>query len=1306
MHRKKYLHIYITMLMMLVSHVAGAGSFCRVRPFDIYDGLPANNVSSVSQGDNDLIWVSTWNGLCFYDGYGFTAYKSDSDGSTLSTNRIVSSHPAPNGNVWIHTYDRNVYMLERSGGKFVNVGAVMSEISGKPLAARNIYVHDSLTWISCDRDLAGVRVKNSTHFDPDGITVLGLRDCAFGATQIRKVVMDSLGNEWILTDKGVQLYGKNMSAKGYFADVVTVGNRTCLVASDGVIYLYDNRTGSLVSKPVIINGSKVTAALPYGNERVVLGTTSGIGLYSPVTGEFELIGYDSAANFTPVQMFVDSNGRVWTFGDRPGIQLTDVEARKSRHLQSYSDGLAGVRSVRPIWHEDEFGTVWLVPVDGVFGYYDEASGKIESQPLTSGIRNFNSFPVLERSMSDHQGNLWLTSTHGLMLLNFRRHNMRFSQLIGNDEPRALVELNDGSILAGTADGYLVVCRDGKTSGFVEIVDKGKGALSYRLTDHPVKFSYRIYSLTFDRENRLWVGTKGRGLYMLEEDGSLTHFLNDADDPYSLSDNQIYDVDVDNDGNIWIGTYGGGVNLVESTGERKIRFKNVNNHFKNYPSNNFLRVRRVTHDAAGVIYLSTNDGLLTFSNKSIADGSKLRFFTNRHDPENPESLRTDNVMQTFVASDGTVYVATMGGGVQTIREKNPLDNNLHFIPLKSESDMGSAMGRATESGSVWSIMEDHRRNICVVHETSIEVHSPSGDVTVFGPDDMQANLKFSEAKPLFIGDSDVMLLSTLGGVVTVNLGEISKSGYCPTIVFTGVRFQGDRDMRRLLDLEHIDVEPDKRTLSLYFAALDYSNNYLLRYAYKFESEKDWTYLHNNHTVHLNNLSPGKHRLIVRSTNGDGVWVDNESVIELDVIPMFWETVWAKILYIAIFGLLLWAGLYFYFMKRRNRLLSELREEEAKFYSDVSHKLRTPLTLIGSPVSEVLRTEKLSDTARNHLERVERNSANMLSLVDSMIKKNYNGDDVYISDDNVPAHSGFANGNQESAAAGLPENRETDDRELLLVVEDNDDLRSYLYDILSSQYHVALAANGKVGLEKAAELQPDFIITDVTMPEMDGLTMVHNIKQNKSLSHIPILVLSAKASEQDRIVGLKEGIDDYITKPFSATYLRQRIAGIIAQRHTLQQAYLERINDKYSPVADEHKEKEVAKPERETSEANSDEVGVEMTADDKALIDSLLEYMYSRIEDENLRIEDLADAVGLGRTVFYGKIKSLLGVSPSDFLRRIRMQRAERLITETALTFSEIAFSVGFSDPKYFTKCFKKETGLTPSEYRKKNQTISA
>lgn len=242
------------------------------------------------------------------------------------------------------------------------------------------------------------------------------------------------------------------------------------------------------------------------------------------------------------------------------------------------------------------------------------------------------------------------------------------------------------------------------------------------------------------------------------------------------------------------------------------------------------------------------------------------------------------------------------------------------------------------------------------------------------------------------------------------------------------------------------------------------------------------------------------------------------------------------------------------------------------------------------------------------------------------------------------------------------------------------------------------------------------------------MVHNIKRLKALSHIPIIVLSAKASLTDRVEGLAAGIDDYITKPFSATYLRQRIANIISQRHLLQQNIFEQIGREMQSGAESQIKADAAasaaseapapSPQPSSDEAPAADaqekaperpeyrLGSPQIADaDQEMMEKLLKFMEERISDEDLKIEELAEAVNMGRTVFYGKIKALVGMSPSDFLRRLRMQRAEELIVRSKMNFSQIAFNVGFSDPKYFTKCFKKETGMTPSEYRHKSQQPS-
>ena len=240
-------------------------------------------------------------------------------------------------------------------------------------------------------------------------------------------------------------------------------------------------------------------------------------------------------------------------------------------------------------------------------------------------------------------------------------------------------------------------------------------------------------------------------------------------------------------------------------------------------------------------------------------------------------------------------------------------------------------------------------------------------------------------------------------------------------------------------------------------------------------------------------------------------------------------------------------------------------------------------------------------------------------------------------------------------------------------------TYIHDSCM-QYPFIYVSAGQRGLQIAEAEMPDFIITDVMMPVMDGLTMVHRIKQNKDICHIPIIVLSAKASLDDRLQGLREGIDDYITKPFSATYLKLRVENIIGQRRMIQQNNVTQLD---SAAADTYR---LESPQ--------------IVDADKEMMKRLMVYLEENIANPGLKIDDLAAAVNLGRSVFYGKMKSIVGMTPVDFVRHIRIQRAEELITKSDYSFSQIAYSIGFSDPKYFSKCFKKETGMTPSEYRDK------
>lgn len=1289
----------ILMLSLAAALTAAAQPYCRVRTFDIHDGLPSNSIVSLVQSSDNLLWVPTWNGLCYYDGYQFTTFREGGENGSLSTKRLRNVEPDDNGHVWIFTYDRNLYVLDTHTGRYTNLSDIIADMTVKPFQGLNIYSAGDRMWVNGKDSSIAARISTYAPWSPDSIEVYDVAHHCKECSQVHKVVVDDNGNEWVIADNGIHLYGTDLTCRGRFVDVKVMEGAPHLLTEEGCMYVYNSRSESLRHMPVPEWVGRINTVTAYDARNLLLGTSDGIAVYNVSNRKWRRLPGGNVR-----QIYVDSQDRIWVFNDDPGVMLTDVYGSSASTYTSMPEGKACTGSLRPLWLEDKYGVVWLVPTDGVFGYFDEDEGRIVPYPLESPRFGRTSIPSIEKFYVDSQHNLWVTSTHDLILINFSHYNVMRLPLVENEETRSLVALTDSSVLAGSYNGVIGwYGLDGTLKGYI-----GNGSKAW-LSKTPVKFSDRIYTMMQDSRGRVWIGSKGDGLHVIAPDGTVAHYMPDKGDRYAINCDYIYDFDEGPSGKILVATYGGGVNIVDNPDAdvKSLRFINASNDLKGYPIDKYPNSRRVAHGLGGEVLLSTTAGLLTFSGKE-SSAAEIKFYASNHVPGDDTSLRTNDVMQVLVARDGSTYVSTMGGGMQRVVSDNLLQPGLKFASMPDGIAASGLSYTAPDGGAVMSMIEDGDGNICAVRETSIVLYDiDKGRITVYGPNDLGGSIEFTEASPELIESTGSMWLPTVGGIVSFHTNDIVKSDYRPNIVFTGVQFQGESEMRHLLNADRLEVDVDKRNLAISFAALDFSDNYLLQYAYKIDGDEEWNYLQGSHTIQLTRLRPGRYRLLVKSTNSDGVWLDNERGLDIYVHPSFSETPWAILLYVAIALLLVWGVIRYYFLRKKNDMLSDMREKETKFYSDVSHKLRTPLTLIGAPVREVLQSETLSGTSRGYLETVERNTERMLHLVNEMLRKSHDKG-VYISDENVAAPPLSPEGQSETTEAAESVSAHDPSKSTLLVVEDNDDLRSFLTDILSSQYNVIAASNGREGLKMAEEAQPDFILTDVTMPEMDGLTMVRNIKSNKLLSHIPIIVLSAKASEQDRVMGLREGIDDYVTKPFSATYLRQRIANIIAQRRMLQQTYLESlgsadyVNDSAVAVtATERGEESAVGDEARSSDKEYRLDSPQVVDADKEMMATLMAFINDHIEDEGLKIEELAEAVNLGRTVFYGKIKALVGMTPSDFLRRMRMQRAEELIAGSRMNFSEIAFKVGFSDPKYFTKCFKKETGMTPSEYRQKS-----
>ena len=259
----------------------------------------------------------------------------------------------------------------------------------------------------------------------------------------------------------------------------------------------------------------------------------------------------------------------------------------------------------------------------------------------------------------------------------------------------------------------------------------------------------------------------------------------------------------------------------------------------------------------------------------------------------------------------------------------------------------------------------------------------------------------------------------------------------------------------------------------------------------------------------------------------------------------------------------------------------------------------------------------------------------------------------------------------------EHENSDNRRTILVVDDSQDMRQFLVNILSNDYNVISAKDGEEAERIIRTQRLDLVVTDLMMPKVDGLELTQFVKGDSDISYIPVILLTAKTAIESRLQALQYGADDYVTKPFEPEYLRARVKNIISQREQLEQSYRQRLMRLEPQKADE-----------------------QVPGD--AFLAKLLDAMEKQMDNSTLTVDELVEEMGMGRTVFFNKLKSLTGLSPVEFIREMRIKRAAQLLEDRQYNITEVTYMVGMNDSRYFSKCFKATYGMTPSEYRKKFQ----
>jgi signal transduction histidine kinase/DNA-binding response OmpR family regulator/ligand-binding sensor domain-containing protein len=1474
--RKAACRIIFILLSLAASFETGYGQYnSAFTHFSVEDGLSEGVVLTMHQDREGFMWFGTFDGLNRFDGYTFKVYKSGFNSAYgLTNNRVDRITEDDLGYLWIMNNDGEVYRMNTRTEEFINFNGISSASPGTYSPVNQIYCFSGgETWLQTEAGSC-IRIISSASSPEYNLSRYDCRNGDDPPESVNMIMKDSRGIVWILTGNGLFTMGgqakkpervpDGQNSRGLhnaFFCLHEAGDRLWFGTGDGTILVTDReaRTYDEIKLEV---ASDIISIKPL-NQRELIILTSGDGffVYTPVTGEkkqFDTAHYPVMPSDAMVSVYVDRYGEAWIESAAQGVTHYDPFTGTVRHFRMNVDKTnPNVLLPSFVIFEDVNDMLWVYPRGGGFSRYNRVERKLEyffNEPGTLNRR----FPNLVHSaLSDNQGNLWMcTIARGIEKISFYPSMFRVlspkpvTASHSENEVRAIFEDHNRYLWAATRDGRVYLFDpQRKMVGFLR--DNG----TFTSGD---PFTALVYVITQDNKGNIWMGSKGRGLFRLHPtDGvstccyDITGFRHDDADTFSLSHDNVYSVHQDPGGRIWVGTFNGGLNYI-SEENGKIKFINSNNRLTGYPYSNHKRVRYITSDNSGKIWVGTTSGLVIFS-RDFTEPEDAAFTTCFFDPEVENSLANNDVHYIYCSPDNEIFVATFGGGLNRVISSGDKPQFRSYTVMTGAPD-----------DVILSIVDDLNGNLWLSSERGIlKFTKQTESFEIYNEQSGVEKRYFSEATGLRTADGEVMF-GFDNGIYFFNPLQVRKVNYVPPLLFTrlsvagtNIRMAGgtsstapDEKAETVLELKH-----DQKSLSIEYAALDYRNPGNIQYAHRLEGvDPDWIIARGQSTASYTNLDPGEYLFSVRSTNSDGIWVDNNRTIRVVVRPSFWQTLVAKMLIVIVSLVLIALAIYVIFTMYKLRHKVEVEQIitnlKLKFFTDISHELRTPLTLISSPVTNILQNNSLEPEVRDQLTMVQSNTQRMLRLVNQIldfrkvqnrkmrlrieefplgtfisgictdfrkvaddkgikfsvddlsegekvwadrdkvekiafnlitnalkftprgksvtvtIRKNSDSLELIVADEGtglskekmknlfmrfnsedreimplqpgtgiglslsrelaelhqaeLAAESeegkgatfrvifrlGFAHFDNETEfvlsdgqnpqrlrqpAGPLHEQDEeeedetdTDDEPVLLFIEDNEELRSFIKIILSDGFHVIEAGNGAEGFEIARNQLPDIIITDLMMPEMDGLELARRLREEVTTSHIPVVVLTAKTDLDTQVEALKRGADDFITKPFSSTYLRARIENILQQRKKLQELFLSSLDNYPSPGG--------GKPFNITP---SEPV---IESYDDRLMKSLMEVMEENIDNSSLTVEELVSKMGIGRSVFFKKLKSLTGLAPVEFIREVRVKRAAQLIESGEYTISQVTYMVGCNDPRYFSRIFKHRFGITPSEYR--------
>ena len=907
--------------------------------------------------------------------------------------------------------------------------------------------------------------------------------------------------------------------------------------------------------------------------------------------------------------------------------------------------------------EDAHGRLWMATDhDGLY-VVDMARRKLE-HALTDAT-NPNSLPdnTLENIFIERSGAVWI-GTYKSGVAYYSPSLSLYSTLPLGDIC-TLVQGVDGNYWCGTNDRG-IICYNPLT-GARQIYGM---AMTHLATDVVVS-SLRA------KDGSLWFGSFN---------GGMTHWKGGQFTAYQsqkggLADNSVWALAETHDGNIVIGTLGAGVQIFNPSTQR---FRNINSSNSALPSD---YIASICVDRKGNIIVGHSQGVSTINPKTL----KVHNFTKTREGD---MFSSPMVSQVLVDSRGLLWNANMSG----IDVYDPAIDKMYHI--YSSPRLVCAMVE-DQHGNVWATLARSMVRI------RISGNADGREFFLTNYDELDGLQKrnFNYRSIMLDAHGSVVAggqdgINVLPMTKTLKATSHAKAIFSGIVLFDHPLSVGENYNGRVVLDRAVE---QTRQLKLHysenaFSVLLASNSVVVpqksRFLYRLVGFNDDNWLmtmESQPSVTYTNLSPGKYVLQVKVVNRDGSVSPEISELEIIVKPPYWLSWWAIILYIVLIGLAFWLIWYFLFYRKMEQMkvqqqLSKaehkhkMDEMKLSFFAEISHDLRTPLALVISPVKAML--DKETDPRKEKaLQLIYRNANKLLELVNKTLDLHMiESLKTMMNDKNAvstvePAFEVDNKGGLTELLAQMNAKLKQGEYEVL-VVDDSEDFLTFMTEALSDTYKVRTAVNGKDALQKIAQHKPDIILSDVMMPEMDGNELCRAVRENPKTERIPFVMLTARLSTEARIEGMTAGADDYITKPFNFDLLNLRIYNLIKWRNATP------VGEKIQPKIKQ----------------------VEITSVDEQLVKTATAFVEENLGNTDLSVEMMSEKLNMSRVNLYKRLLSVTGSTPSEFIRSIRLQHAESLLREGKYNVSEVAYMVGFNNPRYFSKYFAEAYGMYPSQYK--------